>query len=121
MRQEEAGPRGTTTAASRGHTRAATTSDAAAFAGAAVTAFGQRAGSVQPEDAGTAERAEKPLSDVFFALDSSDLTDEGRSALQKDSEWMRKWTTTKVTVEGTATAAGRPSTTSRSVTGGRRP
>src|SRR5262245_22673119 len=44
--------------------------------------------------------AQKPLGDVFFALDSSDLTDEGRAALQKDSDWMRKWTTTKVTVEG---------------------
>ena len=50
--------------------------------------------------------AEKPLSDVFFALDSSDLTDEGRSALQKDSEWMRKWTTTKVTVEGHCDSRG---------------
>ena len=58
MRQEEAGTRATTAAASSGHTRAATTSNAAAYAGAAVTAFAQRAGSVQPEDAGTAERGE---------------------------------------------------------------
>ena len=50
--------------------------------------------------------AEKPLGDVFFALDSSDLTDEGRGALQKDSDWMRKWTTTKVTVEGHCDSRG---------------
>jgi peptidoglycan-associated lipoprotein len=50
--------------------------------------------------------AEKPLGDVFFALDSSDLNDEARAALQKDSEWMRKWTTTKVTVEGHCDSRG---------------
>ena len=33
--------------------------------------------------------------DVFFDLDRADLTDEGRAALQKDADWMKKWTTTQ--------------------------
>ena len=43
--------------------------------------------------------AEKPLTDVFFDYDSDALTDQSRSGLQKDAEWMKKFTTTKVTVE----------------------
>ena len=50
--------------------------------------------------------AEKPLSDVFFDLDRSDLKDEGRAALQKDSEWLRKWTSTRITVEGHCDSRG---------------
>jgi peptidoglycan-associated lipoprotein len=50
--------------------------------------------------------AEKPLGDVFFDLDRSDLKDEGRAALQKDSEWMRRWASTKVTVEGHCDSRG---------------
>ena len=44
--------------------------------------------------------SEKPLDDVFFDLDKSDLRDDARSALQKDAEWMKRWTSTQVTVEG---------------------
>src|SRR5687767_6781798 len=43
--------------------------------------------------------AEKPLADAFFGLDSTDLTAETRGLLQKDVEWMKKWTTTKVMIE----------------------
>jgi peptidoglycan-associated lipoprotein len=50
--------------------------------------------------------AEKPLGDVFFDLDRSDLKDEGRAALQKNSEWMRRWASTKVTVEGHCDSRG---------------
>jgi peptidoglycan-associated lipoprotein len=50
--------------------------------------------------------AEKPLGDVFFELDKSDLSAEGRSALQKDADWMKKWTRTVVTVEGHADSRG---------------
>src|ERR1700738_619792 len=31
---------------------------------------------------------EKPLSDAFFALDSAQVGDDSKSALQKDAEWM---------------------------------
>ena len=50
--------------------------------------------------------AEKPLGDVFFGLDSTDLSDEARGLLQKDVDWMKKWTTTKVMVEGHADSRG---------------
>lgn len=50
--------------------------------------------------------AEKPLGDAFFVYDSTDLTDAVRSALQKNVEWMKRWTTTKVMVEGHADARG---------------
>jgi peptidoglycan-associated lipoprotein len=50
--------------------------------------------------------AEKPLGDVFFSLDSTDLGDEARGLLQKNVEWLKKWTTTKVMVEGHADSRG---------------
>jgi peptidoglycan-associated lipoprotein len=50
--------------------------------------------------------AEKPLGDVFFGLDSTDLTDAARAILQKDVDWMKKWTSTKVMVEGHADSRG---------------
>ena len=50
--------------------------------------------------------AEKPLGDVFFALDSAQLGDDSRPGLQKDAEWMKRWTSTKVMVEGHADSRG---------------
>ena len=50
--------------------------------------------------------AEKPLGDVFFSLDSTDLGEEARGLLQKNVEWLKKWTTTKVMVEGHADSRG---------------
>jgi peptidoglycan-associated lipoprotein len=50
--------------------------------------------------------AEKPLADVFFVYDSTDLSPEARGLLQKDVDWMKKWTTTKVMVEGHADSRG---------------
>jgi peptidoglycan-associated lipoprotein len=50
--------------------------------------------------------AEKPLTDSFFAYDSTELTAEARGAVQKDVDWMKRWTTTKVMVEGHADSRG---------------
>jgi peptidoglycan-associated lipoprotein len=50
--------------------------------------------------------AERPLDDVFFAYDSSDIDESGRSRLQKDADWMKKWTSTKVSVEGHCDSRG---------------
>jgi peptidoglycan-associated lipoprotein len=50
--------------------------------------------------------AEKPLGNVFFSYDSTDLSDEARGVLQKNVEWMKKWTSTKVMVEGHADSRG---------------
>jgi peptidoglycan-associated lipoprotein len=52
--------------------------------------------------------AEKPLVDVFFAFDSSLLSDVAREALQRDADWMKKWTSTKITVEGHCDNRGTP-------------
>ncbi len=50
--------------------------------------------------------AEKPLADVYFVYDSTDLNDAGRAALQKNVEWMKRWATTKAMVEGHADSRG---------------
>jgi peptidoglycan-associated lipoprotein len=50
--------------------------------------------------------SEKPLTDAFFALDSTDLNDAARTGLQKDVEWMKRWATTKVMIEGHADSRG---------------
>src|SRR5438093_5486027 len=50
--------------------------------------------------------SERPLDDVFFDLDKSDIRDDGRTALQKDAEWLKKWPTTEVTVEGHCDSRG---------------
>lgn len=46
------------------------------------------------------------LGDTFFALDSTELTAESRGAIQKNSEYMKRWKTTKVMVEGHADSRG---------------
>ena len=43
---------------------------------------------------------------MFFALDESDLTEASRGTLGKDVEWLKKWTSTKVMVEGHADSRG---------------
>ena len=47
-----------------------------------------------------------PLEDVSFEFDKSELSAAARASLQKDADWMRKWPSTKVTVEGHADARG---------------
>jgi peptidoglycan-associated lipoprotein len=43
---------------------------------------------------------QKPLGDVYFALDSSELSDEARALLQKNADYLKKWTSTRLSVEG---------------------
>jgi peptidoglycan-associated lipoprotein len=50
--------------------------------------------------------AEKPLTDTLFAYDSTELTAESRAAIQKDVDWMKRWSSTKVMVEGHADSRG---------------
>jgi len=52
--------------------------------------------------------AEKPLGDVFFGYDSSTVSEEGRATLQKNMEWLRKWGSTRVLVEGHCDSRGTP-------------
>ncbi len=50
--------------------------------------------------------AKRPLGDVFFALDSIEITSDGRATLQKNSEFLKRWPSTKVMVEGHADSRG---------------
>jgi peptidoglycan-associated lipoprotein len=50
--------------------------------------------------------AEKPLADVFFDYDATDLTEEGRASLQKNLQWLNRWTSTKIMIEGHADSRG---------------
>jgi peptidoglycan-associated lipoprotein len=43
---------------------------------------------------------QKNLSTVFFDLDESTIRDDARGILQKNAEWMKRWPTTKITIEG---------------------
>ncbi|MBM62824.1 MAG: peptidoglycan-associated lipoprotein [Acidobacteria bacterium] len=44
--------------------------------------------------------ATSPLGPVFFELDQSELLPAGQAALQGNAEWMSRWTSTVVLVEG---------------------
>ena len=50
--------------------------------------------------------AEKPLDDVFFDLDKSEFRDDARPALQKDADWLKKWGSVAITVEGHCDSRG---------------
>ncbi len=50
--------------------------------------------------------AEQPLADVFFNYDSADLSETARTALQKNSAWLKRWSAIKATVEGHADTRG---------------
>jgi peptidoglycan-associated lipoprotein len=50
--------------------------------------------------------AEHPLDDAFFDLDKSDIREDAKAPLQKDAEWMKKWASTSVTVEGHCDSRG---------------
>jgi peptidoglycan-associated lipoprotein len=46
------------------------------------------------------------LTDAFFALDSTELNEQSRGALTKNVEYLKRWTSTKVMVEGHADSRG---------------
>ncbi len=50
--------------------------------------------------------AERPLADVFFDYDMSGIRDDARAPLQRNSDWLKRWTSTRVTVEGHADERG---------------
>ena len=49
---------------------------------------------------------EHPLGDAYFELDSYDIRSEARPVLQKDADWMKRWPSTKITVEGHCDSRG---------------
>jgi peptidoglycan-associated lipoprotein len=50
--------------------------------------------------------AQRPLADVFFDYDQSGVRDDGRAPLQKNADWLKRWTSTQITVEGHADSRG---------------
>ena len=50
--------------------------------------------------------AERPLADVFFDLDKFEIRDDARTSLQKDADWMKRWTSTQITLEGHCDSRG---------------
>ena len=43
---------------------------------------------------------ERPLGDVFFDLDAASIKDEGKAALSTNATWLKRWTSTKINIEG---------------------
>jgi peptidoglycan-associated lipoprotein len=50
--------------------------------------------------------AEKPLGDVFFDLDESTIREDAKAPLQRNADWMKRWTSTVISVEGHCDARG---------------
>ena len=50
--------------------------------------------------------AEKPMDDVFFDLDKSEVRDDAKPVLQRDADWMKKWGSVQVTLEGHCDSRG---------------
>ena len=47
-----------------------------------------------------------PLADVLFDYDSITIRDDARQLLQKHSEWLKRWSSTKIAIEGHADSRG---------------
>lgn len=50
--------------------------------------------------------AGRPLADVFFDTDRSDIRDDARALLSKNAEWVRKFASASVTIEGYCDSRG---------------
>lgn len=50
--------------------------------------------------------AEQPLEHVAYDLDSYTLSDAARAALDTNARWLRRWPSTRVTIEGHADSRG---------------
>ena len=50
--------------------------------------------------------AEMPLGDVMFDYDQSTIRDDQRATLQRNADYLRRWTSVRVSVEGHADARG---------------
>jgi len=49
---------------------------------------------------------EHDLTDVFFDLDESTIRDDAKASLQKDADWLKRWTSVMITVEGHCDSRG---------------
>ncbi len=46
------------------------------------------------------------MTDAYFDYDKSDLREDGRASLQKDAEYLKKWSSIVVSVEGHCDSRG---------------
>jgi peptidoglycan-associated lipoprotein len=49
---------------------------------------------------------QKPLDDVYFDFDKSDIRPDGEATLRRNAEWLRKWPSVTVRVDGCADPRG---------------
>src|SRR5688500_20279887 len=52
--------------------------------------------------------AERPLAEVLFDLDSATLRDDGRAAASRNADYLKRWPSVRITVEGHADTRGTP-------------
>ena len=50
--------------------------------------------------------AEAPLADALFDYDQSTIRDDARAVLQKNAEYLKRWPSTRVSIEGHADSRG---------------
>jgi peptidoglycan-associated lipoprotein len=50
--------------------------------------------------------SDKPLGDAYFDLDQQSIREDAKPVLQKNADWMKRWASTKVMVEGHADSRG---------------
>lgn len=49
---------------------------------------------------------EKPLSEVFFDYDKAEIRDEARATLQRNADFLKRWTSTRVSIDGHCDSRG---------------
>lgn len=52
--------------------------------------------------------AERPLGTVYFDYDRSDISEDARGTLARNAEWLRRWPSTRIVVEGHCDERGTP-------------
>jgi peptidoglycan-associated lipoprotein len=50
--------------------------------------------------------AERPLADALFDYDQFTLREDARASLQRNADWLRRWTSTRITIEGHCDSRG---------------
>jgi len=50
--------------------------------------------------------AARPLADAFFDYDQTALRDDARAALDRNARWLKRWTSTRIIVQGQADERG---------------
>jgi peptidoglycan-associated lipoprotein len=46
------------------------------------------------------------LTDAFFAFDSTEINEQSRGAMQKNAEFLKRWPSTRIVIEGHADSRG---------------